>query len=178
MKKLNENIQPYDYPTPLQDQHLENFVGCNIFSSIDFRSGYWQSPLDPQSRDVTSFTVPDMGKFRFTRLLQGCSVSAQYFAEILNHFLKDIRTVPPHIAQKRYGGLCNYFDDISVFSEDFDLNLFLLRALFTNFRAANMCLNLNKSKFGYKKLKVLGYVAEHGVIQIDPSRVEAIKKIR
>ena len=105
-------------------------------------------------------------------------MSAQYFAEILNHFLKDIRTVPPHIAQKRYGGLCNYFDDISVFSEDFDLNLFLLRALFTNFRAANMCLNLNKSKFGYKKLKVLGYVVEHGVIQIDPSRVEAIKKIR
>ena len=178
MRLLNSNLEPYDYPIPLQGQHLDSFVGSNIFSSIDFRSGYWNIALDVNSRDVTSFSVPDLGKFRFCRLPQGCCVSAQYFAEILNYMLKDIRTLPSNLAKDHAGGLCNYFDDISVFADDFDTHCFLLRRLFTKLRDCNMSLNPSKSKFGYKKLKILGHIVEQGQISLDPTRIEAIKKIK
>ena len=85
MRALNSTLMPYSYPITLQDQYLDSFVGSKYFCSLDLRSGYWNIPLHPDSRDWTSFTIPDLGKFRFTRIVQGCSTSAAYFAESLNY---------------------------------------------------------------------------------------------
>ena len=178
MRRLNENMVPYDFPITLQDQYLDSFVGSSIFSVMDFRNGYWSIELDEQSRDATSFAVPEMGKFRFCRIPQGCSVSAQYFAHILNYLLADIRKLPDEITKGRPVGLAQYFDDVSIYSSDFSLHLIMLKRFLQRLRDANMSLNPNKSKFGYSKVKVLGYEVQAGQINIDPSRKRAVADIR
>jgi len=152
MRKLNENSKPYDYPIPLQDQHLDFVVGSHIFSSLDFRSGFWNIPLHESSRDLTGFSIPELGKFRLKRLPQGCSVSAELFAAILDHSSRNIRKLPENLAKNHCGGVSNYFDDISVYSDSFETHLVLLRRLFLRLRECNMSVNPSKSKFGYKKL--------------------------
>ena len=92
--------------------------------------------------------------------------------------LRDIRKLPENLAKNHCGGVSNYFDDISVYSDSFETHLVLLRRLFLRLRECNMSLNPSKSKFGHKKLKVLGFLVESGTIQLDPARVEAVKKIQ
>ena len=51
MRKLNDNLEPYSYPTTLQDQYLDSFSGSRYFSTLDLRSGFWGISLHPDSRD-------------------------------------------------------------------------------------------------------------------------------
>ena len=48
------------------------------FSVMDLTSGYHQVPLHPDSRDLFTVILP-AGKFRFTVMPQGCTVSSDYF---------------------------------------------------------------------------------------------------
>ena len=159
-----------------QDDYIDSLVGCNYFSTIDLRSGYWNIPLDVNSRDLTSFTVPDMGKFRFTRLPQGSSVSAAHFSHILTNILSDLRKLPIQTSQGKLACIVDYFDNITASSEDFKLHMVILRKLFERLRQYNLSLNPNKSQFGYKKVEVLGFIVESGKVSMDPNRIKAIQK--
>ena len=48
------------------------------FAVVDFVQGSLQIPLQPDSRDLMSIILPQ-GKYRFTCLPQGCSVSTDFF---------------------------------------------------------------------------------------------------
>ena len=37
----------------------------SIFSSLDLTCGFWQLPLEPDSHDFTSFTIPGMGLYKW-----------------------------------------------------------------------------------------------------------------
>ena len=60
----------------------------NLFAVVDLCQGFHQISLAEESRDLFSIVFPT-GKFRYTSLSQGCSVSSDFFniftdAEIRN----------------------------------------------------------------------------------------------
>ena len=89
------------------------------------------------------------------------------FMRMMNHLLSGYKSfVNP------------YFDDVPVFSEDWEDHLVHLRKVFTCLKDANLSLKSSKCRFGYTQTQHLGHVIGEGKILPDPKKVEAVKNYK
>ena len=68
-------------------------AGSTIFSTMDLTSGFWQLPLEQQSRGCTAFTCPGKGQFQYNVLsmgLKGGPGSFQRMMELAMVNLNDV----------------------------------------------------------------------------------------
>ncbi len=81
VQPLNKvTIQDSGMP-PSVDEFSEDFAGYPIVTSVDYYSGYYQIPLDMDSRDYTAF-LSDLGLVRMTRFPQGWCNSVSTFQRV------------------------------------------------------------------------------------------------
>ncbi len=65
------------YPLPRIDDISDTLGGSKYFTSLDLASGYWQVPLDSESRPKTAFST--YGLYEFVRMPFGlCNASATF----------------------------------------------------------------------------------------------------
>ncbi len=57
MGRANEAVIRRRHPIPTVYEVLHNMNGSKVFSKLDFRWGYHQLELTPESRDITTFAV-------------------------------------------------------------------------------------------------------------------------
>ncbi len=57
LQKLNNCMKKDAYPLPCIDDAMDSLAGPKYFSSLDFKSGYWQVEMDEESKKHTAFTV-------------------------------------------------------------------------------------------------------------------------
>ena len=67
-----------------------------------------------------------------------------------------------------------YIDDIVVYSEEWDVHVQRIRALFDRLAAAKMTVNLTKSEFGGGSVQFLGHVVGSGQVRPISAKVEAV----
>ena len=67
-RKLNARTKKDSYPLPRIQEMLESLEGSRIFSSFDFKSGFWQVEMDEASKQYTAFTVGSLGFFECERM--------------------------------------------------------------------------------------------------------------
>ena len=65
---LNVWTKKDSYPLPRIQEVLESMVGAVHFSTMDFKSGFWQVCMAPESQQYTAFTVGNLGFYEFTRM--------------------------------------------------------------------------------------------------------------
>lgn len=58
LKPLNENVLREVYFIPSVSQALALLTGARKFSKMNANSGFWQVPLTPESRLLTTFLTP------------------------------------------------------------------------------------------------------------------------
>ncbi|KAK8759172.1 hypothetical protein V5799_003195 [Amblyomma americanum] len=63
-RRLNNITKKYVYPLPRIDGTLDRLCNSKYFSSMDLKSGYWQTEADERDREKTAFITPD-GLFEF-----------------------------------------------------------------------------------------------------------------
>lgn len=63
---------------PAVDQTLAMMSDAKVFTKLDARSGFWQIPLTPESRALTTFITP-FGRYFFKRLLFGIASAPEHF---------------------------------------------------------------------------------------------------
>ena len=151
---------------PSPDQFAEEFAGRAIGSYLDFFSGYDQLELDQRSRDLTAI-MTDLGLLRQCTLLQGATNSVAQFVRVVTKILQDLI---PHIALP-------FLDDIGVkgprtrYDEEEVLELpgarrFVLEhiqnldAVLADLERAGATISAEKSMFGMKGLRIVGYVCD------------------
>lgn len=61
----------------------DNLGRAKYFSTLDLYSGFWQVPLEEQSRNLTSFSTAE-GSFRFNVLPFGLNVAPNSFARMMS----------------------------------------------------------------------------------------------
>ena len=64
---LNKAVQREIHPMPSADENLAKLGDSKIFSKLDANSGFWQIPLDDESKLLTTL-VPPFGRFCFNRI--------------------------------------------------------------------------------------------------------------
>ena len=92
LKRLNSGVQHEIHPLPKVDETLAQLTGGTIFSKLDANSGFWQTPLSPESRPLTTF-ITLFGRFCFNKLPFGISSTPEHFQRRMSNILQGIDDV-------------------------------------------------------------------------------------
>ena len=106
-RKLNAVTEEDQYPLPQIQDIFDHVGGSSIFSTLDFKAGYWQIKVDPRSVDKTAFRC-HREFFEFLRMLFGLCNAAAVFQRTMDNILAGLI------------GRCAmvYLDDIVLYSKN------------------------------------------------------------
>jgi len=149
---------------PRIDDSIDLMRGAQLFSALDLCSGYYQIPLDLQSRAYTAFPTPQ-GLYQWTVMPMGLTNAPAVFQRAMNTVLRE------HIQ----AGYCLvYLDDILIMSASVEEHARHLDAVLTSLHQANLFCQLPKCKFALKELKFLGHLVNGTGVRPDPAKVAVL----
>lgn len=164
-RKVNSVTKKDAYPLPSIEGIFSRLPKANLITKLDLKDAYWQVMLDESSRPLTAFTVPGKPLFQFTVMPFGLCNAPQTMCRLMDSI------IPPDLRHCVFG----YLDDLIIVSEDFETHLEILVRIASQFRKANLTLNISKSKFCVTRVNYLGYVIGDGGITTDMEKISAIK---
>ena len=164
LKPLNKSVLREVHPLPRVDDTLAQLKGAKLFSKLDANSGFWQIPLSPSSRLLTTFITP-MGRYCFNKLPFGISSAPEHFQKRMNKILSGLKGVVCHM------------DDVLVFgSSQLEHDDNLLAAL-KRIKDAGATLNPEKCEFNKTSISFLGHRIDETGIQAEPEKTKAVREM-
>src|SRR5208282_5247108 len=88
-RNLNAVSKLTSFPLPTIETVLDTVAVQKpmLWTSIDLRSGYWQTCLDPETADRTGFTTQE-GNFCFKRVPFGLCGAVQFFQQVMQKVMR------------------------------------------------------------------------------------------
>jgi hypothetical protein len=163
-RSLNKVTIKDNYPLPLISEVLDTLGGYSYFSTLDALSGYWQIPLEEESKAKTAFITRD-GLFEWEVMPFGVSNAPSSFQRAMDKVLHDLK----------WKSVLVYIDDIIIFSKTFEEHLKHLNEVFARLAEANIVLKPSKCKLFQERVVYLGHVISKDGIAIDESKLEPVK---
>lgn len=159
--ELNKNICRSRYQLPSVEECLAQIGKANFFSKLDANKGYFQLPLEENSKLLTTFITP-FGRYAFNRMPMGIKCASEVFQQRMHALVEGIE-----------GVVCCQ-DDILITGKtmrehDERLNRVLRRML-----VEGITLNKNKCAFRVQNCNFLGHIISKYGIKPCPKKVEAI----
>ena len=164
--RVNAHTKKDSYPLPQIQEALESMAGAAHFSTIDFKSGFWQVKMVPGSQQYTTFTVGNLGFYEFTCMPSGLCNAPTTFQCLMQNTLGELNLTYCII----------YLDDVIVFGHSEEEHLEHLCIVFECFREFN--LKLKPSKCSFFQSEIVYLVHHISCEEIHPSRenVHAIEE--
>ena len=160
LTQLNKAVKREIYPMKSVQDSLTQMAGAKIFSKLDANSGFWQIPLDEESKLLTTFITP-FGRFKFNRLPFGISSAPEIFQRAMSVIIEGLEGVICHM------------DDILIFGSSTQEHDNRVRAVMERIKKSGMTLN-NKCEFSQTEIKFLGHLISAEGIKADPKKIEAV----
>jgi transposase InsO family protein len=157
---LNKVVLREVHPMKTVDENLAKLKGSVCYSKLDANSGFWQIPLDFESRKLTTFVTP-FGRFCYNRLPFGISSAPEIFQRTMSQILEGLQGVICHM------------DDILIHGTNQHEHDSRVRAVLQRLRDAGLTLN-NKCEFSKHEIIFLGHIVSPKGIQADPGKIKAI----
>ncbi|XP_074097695.1 uncharacterized protein LOC141526561 [Cotesia typhae] len=155
------------FPIPHVNASLDKLRKAKVISTIDLKSGYWQIPLEANSKAITAFTIPGRGLFQFRVMPFGLHSAPATFQRVMYEVIG--ADLEPYVVV--------YLDDIIIISETLEQDMKILREVMKRLHAANLKINREKSHFLKSSTVYLGHVIDGQGIRTDPEKVKAITEI-
>ena len=152
---LNVHTKKDSYPLPQIQEVLESMAGLAHFSSMDFKSGFWQIKMAPGSQQYMAFMVGNLGFYEFTHMLFGlCNIPAT-FQHLMQNTLGELNLTYCVI----------YLDDVIVFGCTEEEHLEHLHVVFERFQEFNLKLKpLKCSLFQSEIMYLTHHVSWRGIL--------------
>ena len=147
-RKLNSLTVKDSHPLPRICETLESLAGAAHFSTFDMNSGFWQVPMDKESKQYTAFTLGSMGLYECKSMPFGLCNALPTFQRLMQNCLGKLNLTYCLI----------YLDDVIVFSDKPDEHLWRMRVVFNRLREHG--LKLKPSKCEVFKSEI-NYLAHH-----------------
>ena len=93
---LNRAVQREIYPMKSVQENLAKLANARFFTKLDANSGFWQIPLDTESRLLTTF-ITQVGHFAFNRLQFGITSVPEIFQRTMSKILQGTDGVVCHM---------------------------------------------------------------------------------
>ena len=144
---LNAWMKKDSYPSPCIQEVLESMVGSAHFSSMDFKSGFWQIKMAPESQQYTAFMVGNLGFYEFTHMPFGLCNAPVTFQHLMQNTLGELNLMYCMI----------YLDDVIIFDCTEKEHLECLCIVFERFWEFNLKLKPSKCLFFQSEIVYLAH---------------------
>ncbi|PIL31638.1 transcription factor [Ganoderma sinense ZZ0214-1] len=162
-RRLNDVTVKNAYPLPRIDDTYQHFHGAKFFTTLDLKSGYWQIPVHPESREKTAFTTR-FGHYQFRVMEFGLCNAPATFQSFMNELLRPFLDCCVIV----------YLDDIVIFSNDEHNHVLDVLNVLGALNEAGIVLNEKKCVFARSSILYLGHIISNEGIRPDPDKVNAI----
>ena len=168
-RSLNAVTKGDAFPLPRVDDLLDQLGQSKCFSTLDLAAGYWQIPVDEQSREKTAFATPE-GLFEFRMLPFGLTNAPAVFQRLMQRVLAGLKSSD--------GASCVsvYIDDVLIFSRSIEEHLEHLRAVLECIRGAGLKLKLSKCRLLREEVDYLGHMVTPDGLKPNCQLVEAVEE--
>ena len=147
LRRLNRESIKSKQRLPTSDDIANILARKKYFSSLDLASGYWQVALSENSKDLTTFILPNYETYKWEVMAFGLTSAPATFQRLMTTVLVDL------IAKEK--AIC-YVDDILLADETFEEHLETLSFCFQRLHSCGLKLKLSKAAFCRKELNYLG----------------------
>ena len=161
---LNKAVLREVHPLRSVDEDLARLSGSTVFTKLDAKSGFWQMPLEPESRLLTTFLTP-FGRFCMNLLPFGISSAPEIFQRRMTSILKNI------------DGVICHMDDILVHASTQQTHDDRVRAVLSRLREAGLTLK-EKCEFSKGSVRFLGHIIDgQGILNFPaPANVPELQR--
>lgn len=158
---LNKITKRQKYPLPRIDDQIDQLKGKRFYTSLDFKSGFYQIPMSSDSVEKTAFITPD-GQYEFLRMPFGLMNAPVVFQREMDKIFRDFAHV--------------YIDDILVATNDIKQGFDKLESVLKQMKMYNLTLNLTKCKFFEERIEYLGREISAEGVRPGKQKIKAIQK--
>ena len=147
-QKFNSLTVKDSYPLPRICETLESLSGVAHYSTFDMNCGFWQVPMDEESKQYTAFTLGSMGLYECESMPFGLCNTPPTFQRLMLNCLGELNLTYCLI----------YLDDVIIFSRTEEEHLERMRVVFDCLHEHG--LKLKPSKCDVSKTEI-NYLAHH-----------------
>ena len=147
-RRLNALTVKDSHPLPRICETLESLARAAHYSTFDLNLGFWQVPMDKESKQYTAFTLGSMGLYECESMPFGLCNAPPTFQRLMQNCLGELNLTYCLI----------YLDDVIVFSETPEELLQRMRVVFDHLREHS--LKQKPSKCDVFKSEI-NYLAHH-----------------
>ena len=154
-RKLNSLTVKDSHPLPHICETLESLTGDAHFSTFDMNSGFWQVPMDEESKQYTAFTLGSMGLYECESMPFGLCNAPPTFQRLMQNCLGELNLTYCLI----------YLDDVIVFFDTPEEHLQRMRVLFDRLHEHGLKLKPSKCEVFKSEINYLAHhVSQKGVL--------------
>ena len=154
-RKLNSLTVKDSHPLPRICETLESLAGAAHFSTFDMNSGFWQVPMDEESKQYTAFTLGSMGLYKCESMPFGLCNAPPTFRRLMQNCLGELNLTYCLI----------YLDDVIVFSDMPEEHLRRISVVFNSLREHSLKLKPSKCEVFKSEINHLAHhVSQKGVL--------------
>ena len=154
-RKLNSLTVKDSHPLPRICETLESLAGAAHFSTFDMNSGFWQVPMEEESKQYTAFTLGSMGLYECESMPFGLCNTPPTFQRLMQNCLGKLNLTYCLI----------YLDDVIVFSDTPEEHLRRMRVVFNRLHEHGLKLKPSKCEVFKSEINYLAHhVSQKGVL--------------
>ena len=139
-------------PIPDHDAIMSKMCTARYFTKLDLTKGYWQIGIENDSRAYTAFQAAGE-LFQFKRMAFGLKNAPMTFNRMMNRLLGQREDV------------VFFFDDVTIFHEQWDNHLAALKVVFEIFLLNNLRVKPSKTEIGFPEIQFLGHRVGRGLLK-------------
>ena len=156
-RRLNALTVKDSHPLPHICKTLESLAGAAHYLTFDLNSGFWQVPMDEESRQYTAFTLGSMGLYECESMPFRLCNAPPTFQRLMQNCLGELNLTYCLI----------YLDDVIVFSETPEEHLQRMQVIFDCLQEHDLKLKPSKCDVFKPDINYLAHhVSQKGVLPL------------